>query len=238
MAFTNTYDVTFPPNTQAASQGAADMQEIQLNVQQRMAAISGVSTAMPNFAGDAQPANWNGILFFATDNGHIYQFSNPTWVDVTAAFLSGNVPPQVNGTPVTNTGNTTNNTIFTLNTVGGAGLNTQWRITFSFDISSGFGGNFTLSLLFGGTSILNPNFMLSSVITGMATVTGGNKGTVSSQSWDTLGITNSSTNPVNIYPNNSSSAINTSSSVAVVLKCQNEASGNSITFNRMILETL
>jgi hypothetical protein len=53
-----------------------------------MAAISGLDAAKPNFAGDVQPANWNGILFFATDTGKIYQFNNPAWTNVTGLFIS------------------------------------------------------------------------------------------------------------------------------------------------------
>lgn len=84
MAFTNVYDVTFPADTQLANLLGSDARSLALNVQQRMAAISGLSSAMPNFAGDAQPNNWTGLLFFATDNGHVYQFNGATWVDITS----------------------------------------------------------------------------------------------------------------------------------------------------------
>jgi hypothetical protein len=87
MPFTNSYDVTFPPDTELANLLGNNLRSLALNVQQRMAAISGISTAMPNFAADAQPANWTGILFFATDNGHIYQFNGTTWVDITVSFI-------------------------------------------------------------------------------------------------------------------------------------------------------
>jgi hypothetical protein len=86
MPFTNPYDVTFPPDTELANLLGNNLRALALNVQQRMAAISGISTAMPNFAADVQPANWTGILFFATDNGHIYQFNGAAWVDITASF--------------------------------------------------------------------------------------------------------------------------------------------------------
>jgi hypothetical protein len=87
MAFTDVWDVTQPPDTQLANLLGQDIRNLKLDTQQRMAAISGISTAMPNFATDAQPANWAGILFFATDNGHIYQFNGTIWVDVTATFI-------------------------------------------------------------------------------------------------------------------------------------------------------
>ena len=87
MAFTNVYDVTFPADTQLANLLGQDSRSLALNVQQRMAAISGLSSAMPNFAGDAQPTNWTGLLFFATDNGHVYQFNGAAWVDITTSLF-------------------------------------------------------------------------------------------------------------------------------------------------------
>lgn len=88
MGFTNVFDITQPPDTQLANQLGLDLRNLALNIQQRMAVISGLSTGMPDFAADAQPANWNGVLFFATDNGHIYQFNNPNWTDITTDFLT------------------------------------------------------------------------------------------------------------------------------------------------------
>ena len=41
MAFTNVYDVTFPADTQLANLLGSDARSLALNVQQRMAAISG-----------------------------------------------------------------------------------------------------------------------------------------------------------------------------------------------------
>jgi hypothetical protein len=87
MAFTDTFDVTFPPDTQAANQLGLDIRNLKLDLQQRMSAISGLSTSLPNIGADAQPANWTGLLFFATDTGAIYQWSGTAWVVVTADFL-------------------------------------------------------------------------------------------------------------------------------------------------------
>jgi len=91
MAFTNVYDDTFPADTELANLIGANLRQIRLDVQQRMAVISGLDAAKPNFAGDTQPGNWNGILFFATDSGKIYQFNNPTWTDVTTSFIASNL---------------------------------------------------------------------------------------------------------------------------------------------------
>lgn len=89
MAFTNIYDDTFPADTELANLIGSNLRQVRLDVQQRMAAISGLDASKPNFAGDAQPANWNGILFFATDTGQVYQFNNPSWTNVTASLLGG-----------------------------------------------------------------------------------------------------------------------------------------------------
>jgi hypothetical protein len=88
MPFTNIWDDTFPPDTQLANLLGQDLRNFRLDTQQRMAAISGLDAAKPNFAGDAQPANWNGILFFATDTGITYQWNNPSWINVTGSIGS------------------------------------------------------------------------------------------------------------------------------------------------------
>lgn len=91
MAFTNIWDNTFPADTQLANLLGQDLRSFRLDTQQRMASMSGLDAAKPNFAGDAQPANWNGILFFATDTGKIYKFANPAWTDITSNFYNGGV---------------------------------------------------------------------------------------------------------------------------------------------------
>lgn len=102
MAFTNVWDDTFPADTQLANQLGLDLRNFRLDTQQRMAAISGLDASKPAFGADAQPANWNGILFFAIDTGKIYQFNNPSWTDVTASFKGG-VTKYNTATPVTKT---------------------------------------------------------------------------------------------------------------------------------------
>jgi hypothetical protein len=82
MAFTNIYDDTFPADTELANLIGQNLRQVRLDVQQRMAAISGLDAAKPAFASDAQPNNWNGVLFFATDSLKVYQFNNPAWTQV------------------------------------------------------------------------------------------------------------------------------------------------------------
>lgn len=86
MAFTNVWDTTFPPDTQLANLLGQDLRNLRFDIQQRMSAISGLDAAKPPFQTDAQPTNWNGVLFFATDTAQIYQFNNPSWINVTGSF--------------------------------------------------------------------------------------------------------------------------------------------------------
>lgn len=90
MAFTNIYDDTFPADTELANLIGANLRQVRLDVQQRMAVISGLDAAKPAFGSDAQPANWNGVLFFATDSLKVYQFANPSWTQV-FSFQSPNL---------------------------------------------------------------------------------------------------------------------------------------------------
>jgi hypothetical protein len=89
MAFTNLWDNTFPPDTQLANLIGANLRQLRVDTQQRMAAISGLDASRPAFSGDTQPTGWNGILFFATDTGKIYQFQSPNWNDITSSFIGG-----------------------------------------------------------------------------------------------------------------------------------------------------
>jgi hypothetical protein len=91
-----------------------DFRDFRTDVQQRMAAISGLDAAKPNFAGDNTPANWNGILFFATDTGKIYQFNNPTWTDVTSNFNNGVRRIGQDATQIVHTGTTSLDDIYTI----------------------------------------------------------------------------------------------------------------------------
>ena len=93
-SFTNIFDNTKPLDTQAANLLGQDLRNLEVNIQQRMAAISGLDAAKPPFGADAQPLAWTGILFFAIDTGIIYQWSGSGWVIVTSSILS-NKPQRV-----------------------------------------------------------------------------------------------------------------------------------------------
>jgi hypothetical protein len=92
--FSNLFDITFPPDTQLANQLGNDIRTFKLDIQQRMAAISGNSnngTMFPAFVNDTQPSAWAGLLFFALDNGHTYRFNGSTWDDVTSGIGANRV---------------------------------------------------------------------------------------------------------------------------------------------------
>lgn len=230
MAFTNTYDVTFPADTQLANLLGSDLRALALNVQQRMAVISGLDAAKPNFAGDAQPANWNGILFFATDTGKIYQFNNPSWTAITGSFIPAATAAIRNNASVTNTGNTTNNTIYTLAVPGGSmGANGIIRVTVPFEFNYS-ANSANIQLLLGASVIVGLNVSSAWGPTNQGFIEAIIRNVAATNSQRTsawMGINN-----VGIEGNASvTSAIDTTSAQNIVLKCQNvTTAGNSTTF--------
>jgi hypothetical protein len=153
MPFTNLWDDTFPPDTQLANQLGLDLRNFRLDAQQRMAAISGLDAAKPAFGADAQPANWNGILFFATDTGKIYQFANPVWVDVTGSFqISGTRKVYQNATLINHLGTTTLDTIYNFAfTPLGAGQ--SLRVKFVFRVNGQSAPSSEIQLFMNGTTL-------------------------------------------------------------------------------------
>ena len=87
--FTNLWDQNFPADNAFVLQGAANLRQLRVDVQQRMAAISGTDAAKPNFSADAQATQWLGILYFALDTARVYQWDGTAWLDVTAQIGSG-----------------------------------------------------------------------------------------------------------------------------------------------------
>jgi hypothetical protein len=83
MSFTNTWDNTFPPDTQAANQLGADIRNLKTDIQQRMAAISGLDASKPAFE-----AGFAGVLYFATDTGKIFTWTGAAWTDITTDFIT------------------------------------------------------------------------------------------------------------------------------------------------------
>jgi hypothetical protein len=151
MPFTNIWDDVFPPDTQLANQLGLDLRNFRTDTQERMAAISGLDAAKPNFAGDAQPANWNGILFFALDTGKVYQFNNPTWTDVTPSIGIGKLFQTA--AVIVHTGTTSLDDIYTFSVPSWATGNTI-RIKFGMAVMVQGGTNTTLKLYSQGHGTL------------------------------------------------------------------------------------
>lgn len=237
MAFSNIYDVTFPADTQLANLLGSDLRNLALNVQQRMAAISGLAANLPAVGSDAQPANWTGLLYFATDTQQIFQWSGTAWVDVSTSIL----PPRTiykNTASTTHTGDTTLDTIYTIPVSAGLlGTNGILRVTIYIYISSQNASIGTvITLNFGGTNIstntISAGYILNHVNGNIA-----NQNSASAQISD-FGydfITGSTS-----YRGLSrvSSTINTANAQNLLIQVQNGESSDSQTFDQVVVELL
>jgi len=87
--FTNAWDTTFPPDTQAANQLGLDLRNFRTDIMQRMSLLSGTFANRPT--PETVNAVWGGagfgLLYFSTDTAQIFQWSGVAWVDVTALLL-------------------------------------------------------------------------------------------------------------------------------------------------------
>lgn len=86
--FTNAWDTTFPPDTQAANLLGQDLRNFRVDVMQRMSLLSGT------FANRPTPENVNatwggagyGLVYFSVDTSQIFQWTGAAWSDITASF--------------------------------------------------------------------------------------------------------------------------------------------------------
>lgn len=240
MAFTNVWDTTFPPDTQLANLLGQDIRQgVKVDVQQRMAAISGLDAAKPNFAGDAQPANWNGILFFATDTGSIYQFNNPAWTNVTTSIGSKN-PAIKNTTLVTQTGDVINHAIYTIPiNAGFMGATGQLRVSLFMRVNSA-AGHPTINITYGG-SVIAQSIALNAALAntdGIYIMTlGGNLGVTNSQSWDTMAVSYGAAAGLgNGF--HTTSVVDSTILQNLIVNYQGGLNADSVTFYRIIVELL
>lgn len=238
MAFTNTWDTAFPPDTQLANLLGQDIRNgVKVDVQQRMAAISGLDAAKPNFAGDAQPANWNGILFFATDTGKIYQFNNPAWTDVTSNFTTkSSALKAVN--VVNHTGTTTVDNIYTLAMPANIlGLTGRARITLWWKVNVIGAGSNGVGVTFGGVDITGGGLSIAS---GFGTnlmrlvIEGGNTGAANAQRWNGQLFINQQ--PVTTLMTEFIGAIDTTAGVNIIAQWKNAANTDQQTFDSFTVE--
>ena len=83
MAFTNTWDNNFPPDTQAANQLGQDLRNFRTDTQERMAAMSGPDASKPGLE-----VGFAGMIYIATDTGKIYIYGGSSWTEITPTVLS------------------------------------------------------------------------------------------------------------------------------------------------------
>lgn len=81
MPFTNVWDTTTPPDTQAANLLGQDIRNLKVDTMQRMAAISGPFASRP--VPETVNANWTGLLYFSTDTNQIFQWNGAAWILIT-----------------------------------------------------------------------------------------------------------------------------------------------------------
>lgn len=103
-AFTDTWDITSPPDTQLLNQGALDFRNLKLDVMQRFSLLSGIFANRPT--PETVNATWGGVgfglLYFSTDTSQIFQWSGagPAWVDISASFfVAPSKIPQIVASP-------------------------------------------------------------------------------------------------------------------------------------------
>lgn len=86
--FTNTWDTTFPPDTQLANLLGQDIRNLKTDVMQRMSLLSGTLANRPT--PEIVNAVWGGagygLIYFATDTGQTFQWNGAAWVAGAAGF--------------------------------------------------------------------------------------------------------------------------------------------------------
>ena len=86
MAFTNVWDVTQPPDTQAANLLGLDIRNFKTDIMQRVSALAGTLANRP--APETVNADWTGLIYFAVDTFQLFQWDGAAWQD-----MSGDLPP-------------------------------------------------------------------------------------------------------------------------------------------------
>src|SRR5271163_3291190 len=228
---TNIYDVTFPPDTQLANLLGSDLRNLALNVQQRMALISGIAASIWNPALDAQPLNWTGLLYFATDTGRVMQWSGPAWVDITGslfpnAFFKDN-------TFHNHTGTTSLDTIYTIpipgNTLVANGI---IRTSLGYDPTVQSGAASVITISFGGAPVFVLNIIAA--LSQAIILTTGNRGATNQQITNTINVVSGSV----VGANATTSGVDTTVSQNLTVQIQSGANADTQQFNQIIVEIL
>lgn len=94
--FDHVWDITTPPDTQAANLLGQDIRNLKDDIMQRISLLAGTFANRPT--PETVNATWGGVgfglLYFATDTGVIYQWNGAAWVQVN--FFGANLVSSVN----------------------------------------------------------------------------------------------------------------------------------------------
>jgi hypothetical protein len=86
--FDHVWDITQPPDTQAANLLGQDIRNLKDDIMQRLSLLSGTTANRP--APETINATWGGagygLLYFATDTGIVYQWNGASWNSLTVPF--------------------------------------------------------------------------------------------------------------------------------------------------------
>lgn len=243
--FTNSWDQNFPADTGLVSQGAANLRQLRLDTQQRMAAISGLDAAKPSFAADSQPMQWQGVLFFALDTGKVYQFSGTAWTDVTSSIGSGLGSATTisvvdkNTQSITRTNTTTEAVVFTSN-IPILQTSSVLRITTNFVVDT-WSAQFNVIWRWNGVQILSaqyPSGIGGTVVGSQLFIA--NRTVLNSQQWNAY----FTTAPSGQFQGGTSGAavgetgIDTSAQTVLTFSVADSGAGNTQTFNLWLVESL
>jgi hypothetical protein len=86
--FDHVWDITTPPDTQAANLLGQDIRNLKDDIMQRLSLLSGTTANRPT--PETLNATWGGagygLLYFATDTGIVYQWNGASWNSLTVPF--------------------------------------------------------------------------------------------------------------------------------------------------------
>ena len=88
MAFSRAWDETFPPDTQVANLLGQDIRNFKTDIRERLVAFAaGPIADQPTPDAVFGSAN-DGVMYFATDTGHVFRWNGSAWVDITTLFFA------------------------------------------------------------------------------------------------------------------------------------------------------
>ena len=238
--FTNTWDITFPPDTQLANLLGQDLRNFRVDVMQRMSLLSG------NFANRPTPetvnATWGGsgygLLYFSIDTRQTFQWNGSAWVDVSGSLSSSRAIFK-DTTAHTHTGDTTNDTIYTVPIPGGTlGTNGTLRFTlYMLPTVQTVSGNTVLTILYGGF-LFATYVIVNPVSTTVTSVQGclSNRGATNSQIMSALGFYTSGS--PSVQATIVSGSIDSTVSQNLTIMAQNFANSDSQRYDQLIVELI